>query len=125
MRNVITAAVVVGALSGVPVIGFAAMPAKAQAQPAVKQSRRAPVASHATTGIVKSVDATTLVITRSGKKVSEMTFVLNPSTHRDGTIEVGSSVSVRYREDGKTNVATAITAQHPKPQAAHTAPSGR
>ena len=65
------------------------------------------------------MDATSLVLTRPSKRGGEMKFVLDPATRREGTVEVGSSVSVRYHEDGKTNVATAITAEHPKQQAAH------
>ena len=79
------------------------------------------VPTHATKGFVKSVDASTLVITRKGKTGGEMTFALNPTTHLQGTVAVGASVDVRYREDGKTYVATAITAQPSKPQAVHTA----
>ena len=75
--------------------------------------------THATKGVVKSVDANTLVITHKGK--TDMTFALNPATHLQGTVAVGTSVDVRYREDGKTYVATAITAQQPKPQAVHAA----
>lgn len=125
MRNLFTTALVVGALMAVPAIGFAETSGTAPVQPAAKQSAsaakrssNAAVPSHATTGVVKSVDQTTLVITRSGKHAGEMTFALNPSTNRGGTVEVGSSVSVRYREEGKTYVATAVTAQHAK-QAAH------
>jgi hypothetical protein len=120
MRNLTTTLMLVGALTGVPVAGFSAQAAKAPAQSAAKPSpkaAKATVASHATTGVVKSVDTTTLVISRTGKKPGDMTFALNPSTHREGTIEAGASVSVRYREEGKTNVATAITAQRPKQQA--------
>lgn len=125
MSNVVTATVLLGALSAVPVLGFVAAPLKVQAQPTAKQSPKPTVASHTTTGVVKSMDVTTLVITRSGRKGGEMTFVLDPSTQRQGTVEVGSSVSVRYREDGKTHVATAITVRGPKQQAAPKAPSGR
>lgn len=109
MSRAITTAVLFGALSALPVIGLEAAPAATQAKEAAKV--KATVASHATTGVVKSVDATTLVITKSGKKGGEMTFMLNPSTKREGTIEVGSQVSVRYQEDGKTLTATAITAR--------------
>lgn len=130
MRNLFTTAMLVGALTAVPVIGFAATPARTQSaakqpQSAAKRSSNAAVPSHATTGVVKSVDATTLVITRSGKKASEMTFVLSPSTHREGTVEIGSPVSVRYRAEGQTNVAMAITAQHPKQQATNKVPPAR
>jgi len=43
-----------------------------------------------------------------------MTFSLTSSTHRAGVIVVGSTVSVRYREDGKNHVATAMALQRPK-----------
>jgi len=68
---------------------------------------------HATLGIVKSIDATVLVITRRGR-LSEMTFNLTPETHREGTLVVGSAVSVRYREDGTNHIATAIAVQRPR-----------
>jgi len=78
-------------------------------------------ATHSTKGVVKSVDANTLVISHKGKTGGDMTFALNPATHLQGTVAVGASVDVRYREDGKTYVATAVTAQPSKPQAVHTA----
>ena len=121
MRNAIAAIVVGGALTLVPAIGVAA-PQGQQAMPVAKSSQTKP-ASHATSGVVKSITAMTLVITRSGKKSGDMTFGLNASTHRDGAIEVGAPVSVRYRDDSDTHIATAITLQHPKQQAAHTAKS--
>ena len=79
------------------------------------------VPTHATKGVVKSVDANTLVISHKGKTGGDMTFALNPATHLQGSVAVGASVDVRYREDGKTYVATAVTAQPSKPQATHTA----
>ena len=69
--------------------------------------------THATRGIVQTIDATTLVIARPGNR-DVMAFSLTPSTRREGVIVVGSTVSVRYREDGKTHVATAIALQRTK-----------
>jgi hypothetical protein len=112
MRTSVATAILVGALSLAPLAAFAAPVPESQATHAAKSTR----ASHATAGVVKTVDATSLVITRAGK-AGEMTFALNPTTRREGTIEVGSHVSVRYREDGKTNVATAVMAQRAKPSA--------
>ena len=63
---------------------------------------------------VKSLDATTLVITRAGKRAGDMTFMLNASTQRDGSVAVGTPVSVRYQMEGKDNVALAITAEKAK-----------
>ena len=52
--------------------------------------------THATRGIVQTIDATTLVIARPGNR-DVMAFSLTPSTRREGVIVVGSTVSVRYR----------------------------
>lgn len=65
------------------------------------------VATHATRGTVKSIDASTLVIVRIAPR-GEMTFAVGPSTHFEGDIVAGSTVSVRYREEGKRHVATAV-----------------
>jgi hypothetical protein len=69
-------------------------------------------ATHAVRGVVMSVDASSLVIARSGHKDGALTFVLNSSTLREGTLAVGGTVSVRYRTHADVRVATAITA-HP------------
>ena len=100
--------------------GQAITPAKAS-PPAAKHASHRAVPTHATRGVVKSMDASTLVITRTGKMHGEMTFALNPTTHLQGTVAVGTPVSVRYREDVKTYVATAVTAQPSKPRAVHAA----
>jgi hypothetical protein len=71
-------------------------------------------ASHSTTGTVKSVDGTSLVITKPTGTVKEMTFVLNDSTQKKGTIATGASVEVRYKTEGKSNIATAVTVQAKK-----------
>ena len=92
-----------------------------QKMPATKHVATHAVPTHATKGVVKSVDANTLVITRKGKTGGDMTFALNTTTHLQGTVAVGTAVDVRYREDGKTYVATAVTAQPSKPQAMHKA----
>jgi hypothetical protein len=94
MRNVLTTVLTAGALA-MPVAGFAA-PGKV-----------APHAIHATRGVVKTIDNNTLVITR-GRNQKEMTFSLTSSTRRDGTIAVGSPVSVRFEREGKADVATAV-----------------
>jgi hypothetical protein len=76
-------------------------------------------------GVVKSIDDETLVVTQSGRKHAEMTFALNASTERTGTIAPGTAVSIRYREEGKAHVATAIQAESAKQQGAHTKPPKR
>jgi hypothetical protein len=52
-----------------------------------------------------------------------MTFMTNTSTHKEGTMAVGSSVSVRYRQEGNDYVATAVSVKQTKQQvSAHTTP---
>ena len=84
-----------------------------------------PAATHSMRGVVKSIDDNTLVVTQTGGKHAEMTFALNASTQRPGTIAAGTAVSIRYREEGKTHVATAIQVESAKQQAAHTKPPKR
>jgi hypothetical protein len=99
-----TAAIVLGAILAVPMAGFgapAAVPGQtgATAPKSLKPAKSTTsAASHSARGVVKSVDANTLVIER-GKKKKDMTFVLDPTTHRAGDINVGSTVSVRYKND--------------------------
>ena len=117
MRNPIAAFVIAGALALTPLAAFAASPSGQ-----TSHSTKAHKASHATAGVVKTIDATSLVISRPGT-AGEMTFTLNPATRREGAIDVGKSVSVRYQEDGKTHIATAVMAQHAS--TAHTAKPGK
>ena len=70
--------------------------------------------THATSGVVKSVDDSMLVVTKSGKKPQEMTFTLNANTHKRGCYRRWRAVSVRYQEEGKTHVATAVTVEQAK-----------
>jgi hypothetical protein len=86
-----------------------AAPKGTLAAPAAKKS--AAVAKHTTSGVVKSATDSSLVITKGGK---EHTFVVNSSTEKKGTVEPGAKVAVHYTVDGKSWVATAITAQPAK-----------
>jgi len=127
IRYAVAVAVVVGAVAIVPRLGHGATPAS-QARPATMAATakgEAKDTSHATTGIVKTVSASTLVITRSAKPGNEMRFEVSPFAHRDGSVTVGSPVSVRYREDGATHVATAITVQQAKSPAGNRTQPGR
>lgn len=110
MRDAFAVIVISGALSITPVAAFAAT--RAPESPSLDEGSQSTVARHATRGTVKLIDATTLVIARAGNR-GEMTFELKPSIHRQGTIGVGTTVSVRYQDDGTRHVATAITADHP------------
>jgi hypothetical protein len=115
MRNLFSTAILAGALMAVPAMGFAASQATASS---AKPAAKATIANHSTTGTVKSVDATSLVIAHSGKKADEMTFTLGPSTQKEGNVAVGSSVSVRYHDEGGAHVASAIVAKAAKQPAA-------
>lgn len=109
MRTRVTTLLLLGALSIAPAVVLAAGQATAASTMPAKHAAKSTTATHASRGVVKSIDDSSLVITRPGKKASEMTFTLNASTHREGNVAVGAPISVRYREDGSTNVATAIT----------------
>ena len=115
MRKYIATAALAAAVITVPVVGFAttrqAAPAAAKKEATSTTTKAAP--THATKGVVKSVDDSTLVITHKDKKGEEMTFTLNGSTHKEGAVAVGAPVSVRYTDDGKTHVATAVSVEQP------------
>ena len=106
MRYTLTTLLIVGAL-------MATTMAMAQAAQSAKPpaAKPAAAATHSVQGVVKSIDASSLVITRSGKKGGEMSFKLEPSTHQEGSIAAGSTVSIRYRMDGSSMVATAVNAE--------------
>jgi hypothetical protein len=114
MSNLRTAAIVVAALTSVPATGLA-LPSGDTSRPKAAASTTASSsqAMHATKGVVKSMDATKLVIRRSSSG-SDMSFTLNPSTEREGNVKVGSTVEVRYRTEPNQRIATVVAAAHPK-----------
>lgn len=118
MRSVSTTATVLTAAL-LAVTGGTAMAAPVDVT--VQHASTKAVAAHATRGVVRSLDSSTLVITRAGVRRGEMTFALDTTTQREGTLAVGTPVSVRYREDGKRHIATAIRALPDKQQKAHAA----
>jgi uncharacterized membrane protein len=88
-------------------------PAQKQAPTAAaKQPAPQDVATHATKGVVKSVTASAITITRvtAGKRV-DTAFQLTPSTQRAGAIAAGATVDIRYRTDGKQRIATAVSVE--------------
>jgi hypothetical protein len=115
MRTSIATAALAAAIIAMPIAGFATT---RQAAPAAKKEATSgtakPAPTHATKGVVKSVDDSTLVITRHGKKPEDMTFTMNGSTHKEGAVAVGVPVSVRYQESGTTHVATAVSVEQAK-----------
>jgi hypothetical protein len=111
MRKFMKAASLVAVLALVPAIGFAQAAKKSAAAPSKKMA----VSAHTTTGTVKSVSDSSLVISKGGK---DQTFVVNSTTEKKGTVETGAHVSVHYTMDGTNMVATAITASPAKKAAA-------
>jgi hypothetical protein len=67
---------------------------------------------HAVRGIVKAVGASSLVISRPGRSRGDLVFMLTSATDLDGMLLVGATVSVRYRTEGDSLVAMAVTV-HP------------
>ena len=113
MRQSFTSVLLAGALLIAPAAAFAGAPQSAK-QPAKTTAKHTSTsnATHSTKGVVKSVNDTMLVITHDSKgKKEDMTLTLNASTQKQGNIAVGSPVSVRYRQDGSSMVATAVMAQ--------------
>jgi|SRR5438477_5969690 len=107
MRRAVRSIASFGVLSALTVGGAAA-----------SQKAKAPMPTHAIRGVVKAISTFyVVVITGSGKKAREMTFVLGPSTEKDGEITIGAMVSVRYRQEGRTLVSTAVSAQSQKQRA--------
>lgn len=130
MRTIRTTAVLAGLLLTVPALSLASTQTGSQAKPPVTTATKAAVApakpaaepakaaaaaaTHATSGVIKSMDATSLVISRPSGKVKELTFVINSTTQHKGDLAVGSAVEVRYRTEGAQNIATAVTMQAKK-----------
>ena len=118
MKMQIIRVLAVGMLVAVPVAGIAAT----QKASTAKHTATSTAATHSMKGVVKSIDDRALVLTSSGGSHAETSFTLNSSTHREGTIAPGSTVSVRYHDEGTTHVATAIGVEHAKKPAAHSTP---
>jgi hypothetical protein len=112
MRRAAAALVLVGAIVMAGGASGASHSESAGGQRASGSTSAVSLGAFAIRGIVRAVDAASLVIARSSKRSSEMSFVLRPSTQREGVIVVGATVSVRYVKAGDTLVATAVFA-HP------------
>jgi hypothetical protein len=81
-------------------------------QPVPQHASPKEIATHATKGVVKAVSTTTLVVTtRMAGKRSDTTFVLTPSTQKEGALAAGSTVEIRYRTEGKQRIATAVSVE--------------
>jgi hypothetical protein len=106
MPQMRSAAIVLGAILAVPVVGLAAPRAIPAAD---KTAKSTSTKTHSVRGVVKSVDPTTLVIERgSGKNKKDMTFAMDGATHRNGEINVGSTVAVRYKTEASKVMALSV-----------------
>ncbi len=129
MKKLFQAAVVTAAVLALPAMSMAAQakPAAAAKTPATQASsaqastpakpaakartaKAAPAAAaHTARGVVKSMDASSLVISqKAGKTTKEMSFVLDNSTQKEGDVAVGSSVQVTYHNAAKLHHASAV-----------------
>jgi hypothetical protein len=73
------------------------------------------VATHATKGVVKSIDSTSLVIIRSTRRAKEQTFAIDDSTRQVGRVTIGATVEIRYRSEDGRRLATVVSVQEAKP----------
>ena len=108
MRNLRSTAIAVAWLTLLPAVGMAAPLAQTtHSKSSAPKAKHA--ATHATRGVIKTVDDQTLVVSQKAGSGHEMTFVIDPSTEKVGTMSVGSTVDVRYRTEAKRHIATAVT----------------
>jgi hypothetical protein len=108
-RGTLVVALLVGGLAPVPAV---ARTMAVRPVPSVDPSESAETV-HATRGVVKAISATTLVVSRPRNR-GDITFKLSPAVHLEGAPEVGATISVRYRDQGRDHVATAISVEkHP------------
>jgi len=120
MKKSVIGAMVALCVAAGPAVAFAqstpsSSKAATPATPATpaKKAATAP-AVHSTTGVVKSIDSSTLVITKVAGKGPETSFIVNASTQRQGNLVAGAAVDVRYHTEGKDKIATAVSVQQPK-----------
>lgn len=111
MRHRLFVVLLSGSLATLP-LAQAIAAAAPGTKPATASKATKNPATHATTGVVKSISTSALVLTPTGRQGKEMTFAIATSAHRDAGIAVGSDVSVRYHTEGGVNTVTAITARH-------------
>jgi hypothetical protein len=110
MRTGLTVIVLL-VMVGVPEVGRAAP------RPAANDTGESPndrLARHAVRGVIKAVASSSIVVSRPGRRGGDLTFTITPSTDRDGMLRVGATVSIRYRIDGDSLIATAVIVHAPQ-----------
>jgi hypothetical protein len=77
--------------------------------PASPQATTSQPATHFTQGMITSIEANHMVITRKVRgKAKSMAFEINSQTQRSGNLVTGTRVSVQYREVDRQNIAAAV-----------------
>lgn len=117
MRSLRSTAIAIAWLTLLPAVGIAAPLAQTTHSKSSSAPKAKHAATHATRGVIKTVDDKTLVVSQKSGSGHEMTFALDPSTEKVGTMNVGSTVDVRYRTEAKRHIATAVTVVNEKPKA--------
>src|SRR3954462_14683633 len=113
MQTMIPAAVVLMCAMAIQSGNGAVVHTPEPAKPHVSvQPPQRELATHATKGVVKSVTATAIVITRRvGDKRTDTSYAVTPATERLGELTAGVTVEVRYRTNGRQRIATAISVE--------------
>ena len=68
--------------------------------------------TYATRGVVTAFSRTELVVSRPRNR-GPITFTWSAATHVEGDLILGATVSVRYRDEGRRHLATAIAVEAP------------
>ena|SRR2546422_238149 len=73
---------------------------------------------HVVSGTITSIDSNQIVISEKVKgKEQPMTFNLDSSTQRSGSLKTGTTVTIQYRTENNQNVATAVRERAAEPAA--------
>lgn len=113
MRQPVRAIAAMGILA-VLTVGVSASPGSNEPGQTTATEKPGLMPTHAIRGVVTSMSASVLVIMPSGKGAGAMRFVVSPSTHREGNMAIGATVSVRYRVEDQRLLATAMSTQPEK-----------
>lgn len=115
MSTVRTSTLILGALLSLsPALAFAAAETiTPEAALASNSTPQAPI--RMAKGAVTFVDSSTLVIRQMAPYAGKhMTFVMRPSTEREGDLKVGETVTVRYENEPDHRIATLVEVDHAK-----------
>src|SRR5262245_38790605 len=115
MSTVRTSTLILGALLSLsPAIAFAAAETITSAV-ALASNSTPQIPIRMAKGSVKFVDSSRLVIRQMAPyEGKSMTFVMRPSTEREGDLKVGETVTVRYENEPDHRIATLVEVDHTK-----------